>query len=782
MRHSIYRHLVELALCSVWLLSACGGGGRSDPAPSMYSIGGTLSGLASGGSLVLQDNDGANSTVSANGAFKFSTQVANGTAYAVTVLTQATAQSCTVTSGSGTVSGASVTSIRVACGPATESVIHAFGATPAALARGPMIQGSDGNVYGTTASEGMSGSGTVFKITSAGVYTVLYSFAGGTADGNDPTALIQGSDGDLYGTTGAGGTSNNGTVFKITPAGVETVLYSFAGGTDGALPTILINGSDGNFYGTTVAGGASNRGTVFKITSAGLETVLHSFGSYADGLGPTSLIQGSDGNFYGTMAAGGAGAFCSTVGCGTVLKITPAGVETVLYSFNGSTDGASPTALVQGKDGDFYGTTGVGGTSSKGTVFKITPAGVETVLHTFAGLTDGAAPSGLIQGSDGNFYGISLQGGEGTSCLIVNCGTVFLITPAGAETLFYSFPGGTAGGAIPTTLIQGSDGNFYGRTVAGGTNNGGTVFQITAAGAETVLYSFAAGTTDGDGPGTLIQGSDGNFYGTTGGGTAGIGTVFKVTPAGAETVLYSFAVGNTDGAYPTVLIQGSDGNFYGITSQGGPSSNGTVFKVTPAGAETVLHSFAGGTTDGADPTALIQGSDGNFYGTTVAGGASNVGTVFKVTPTGAETVIYSFAGGTIDGAYPHALIQSADGNFYGTTDGGGTSNNGTVLKVNPAGVETVLYSFGFGPDGASPRALIQGSDGDFYGITLDGGTNNSGTVFKVAAAGVETVLYSFVGAPTDGSNPSALIQGSDGTFYGTTNEGGLYGEGTMFKF
>ena len=755
----------------------------------MYSVGGTLSGLASGASVVLQDSGGNNTTVSANGSFTFSTQLANNAAYAVTVLKQPTGQTCTVTSGSGSVSGASVTSIGVTCDPATVSVIHDFDVNPDGLnPAASVVQGSDGNFYGTTRNGGTSNLGTVFKITPAGVETVLYSFAGGTTDGSRPTAaLIQGSDGNFYGTTSGGGSRGAGTVFSITPAGVETVLYSFGdGGTaDGSTPNAaLILGSDGNFYGTTTDGGPPTNGspigegTVFRITPAGVETVLHLFGGgAADGSNPNAaLILGSDGNFYGTTTYGG------THASGTVFKITPAGIETVLYSFDCSNTAAcNPNAaLIQGSDGNFYGTTTYGGSlSDRGTVFKITPAGIETVLYSFdCSNTYGCMPNAaLIQGSDGNFYGTASSGGP------LEAGAVFKITPAGVETVLHLFPGAnylfegasTTDGVMPNAaLILGSDGNFYGTTSNGGTGNSGSLFKITPAGTETLVYSFNTGP-EGQNPVGLIQGSDGNFYGTTtDGGTSNLGTVFEITPAGVETVLHSFVGGATDGSLPAAtLIQGSDGNFYGTTANGGTSNFGTVFKITPAGVETVLHSFAVGTTDGWLPlTALTQGSDGNFYGTTTSGGTYNSGIIFKITPTGLETVLRSFGYSATSGGAPSALIQGGDGNFYGTT-------TYAVFKISPSGVVTVLHTFAGAPaDGSVPNAaLVLGSDGNFYGTTSLGGTNNYGTVFKITPGGVETVLYSFAGGTADGSRPNtALIQGNDGNFYGTTASGGIGGD------
>jgi uncharacterized repeat protein (TIGR03803 family) len=320
---------------------------------------------------------------------------------------------------------------------------------------------------------------------------------------------------------------------------------------------------------------------------------------------------------------------------------------------------------------------------------------------------------------------------------------VFRISPSGPYTILYSFVGPLTGPEFPNGLVQGSDGNFYGTTEEGGTNNYGTVFRISPSGTYTNLHNFAGYPTDGDGPHAgLVQGSDGNFYGTTaGGGTStncgsdGCGTVFRISPSGTETALYSFVGYPTDGEYPYAgLVQGSDGNFYGTTYAGGTNGVGTVFRISPSGNETILHSFAGYPNDGQNPQAgLVQGSDGNFYGTTRAGGTNHWGTVFRISPSGTETNLHSFVGSP-DGKFPYAgLVQGSDGNFYGTTEEGGTNNYGTVFRISPSGTETNLHSFvGYPTDGRYPYGgLVQGSDGNFYGTTLSGGEGGNGTVFKL---------------------------------------------------
>jgi uncharacterized repeat protein (TIGR03803 family) len=748
-----------------------------------YTISGTASGLHAAAPITLLNNGGDTLTVKANGPFTFAAPVLYNGNYAVSVAKQPPAEMCTVLASAGTGVVSNVSNVGVTCTTATESVIHTFDPNPDGFYLATnALQAADGNFYGTTQYGGTSGRGTVYKITPAGVHTVIYSFAAsGTADGEHPAAaLIQGSDGNFYGTTLDGGAIGDGTVFQITPAGVETVIHSFAG-YDGIGPlAALVQGSDGNFYGTTYKGGANSCGTVFKITPAGALTVLYAFaGGTTDGTNSTAaLIQASDGNFYGTTQYGGTG------DGGIVFKVTPAGVETAFHFFNVGTDGAGSTAaLIQDSDGNFYGTTPVGG-GGYGTVFKITPAGVFTVLHSFSGVTDGSSSyAPLIQGNDGNFYGTTQHGGA------TGNGTAFKITPVGVETVLYAFKGGSNDGAFPVAApIQASDGNFYCTTVGGGLSGSGTLIQITSTGLESVVFSFNS-ASEGLHPSDLIQGDDGSLYGTTNqGGTHGAGSVFKITPDGVETVLYSFVGGATDGSNPSsALVRGSDGNFYGTTQNGGSISNGgTVFRVTPSGVETTLYSFAGASSDANQPSvALIQGSDGNFYGTTATGGTSGNGTVFRVTPSGVETVLYSFTGGTNDASEPKAaLIQGGDDNFYGTTVSGGTSVLGTVFKVTPAGVETVLHSFAGGStDGRSPTAaLIQGGDGNLYGTTDNGGASDQGTTFMITPAGIETMLYAFSGGTTDGSGGlPKLTQGSDGNLYGTSVGGGTSGNGTLFE-
>jgi len=355
------------------------------------------------------------------------------------------------------------------------------------------------------------------------VLTSLYSFIG-TNDGTNPQAgLVQGSDGFYYGTTYDGGTNDDGTVFKISANGTFSNLCSF-GGANGRLPYArLVEGRDGYFYGTTYKGGTDGDfGTIFKVSTNGALTNLHAFdGIYGDGAFVIAgLVLGSDGNFYGTAGYGG-----TNGGLGTVFAISPNGTFASLYSFDG-TNGEFPLAdLVQGADGNFYGTTYEGGTNGGfGTVFRITTNGALTSLYSFGG-NDGANPqAGLVQGSDGYLYGTTSAGGTND-----NLGTVFKISANGTFSNLCSFGG--ANGELPfASLVEGRDGYFYGTTGYGGTNGGfGTVFEITTNGALTSLYSFSR--NDGAHPfSVLVQRSVGRFYGTTfAGGKGEAGTVFRLT-------------------------------------------------------------------------------------------------------------------------------------------------------------------------------------------------------------------------------------------------------------
>jgi uncharacterized repeat protein (TIGR03803 family) len=362
----------------------------------------------------------------------------------------------------------------------------------------------------------------------------------------------------------------------------------------------------------------------------GLAAVVRGQSSYAfdviatfdavTGMSPTAgVIQGNDGSIYGTTSLGGA------FGAGTIFKVDAAGTLTVLHSFTGGAGGANPLGpLTQASDGNFYGTTGLGGALNYGTVFKLDASGTFTTLHTFT-LADGAEPTGVIQATDGNFYGTTHNGGA------FNFGVAFKLAASGTLTVLHSFSGGLDGRS-PSAIIQATDGNFYGTTLFGGTFINGTVFKLDAAGTLTTLHSFEV--LDGAEPyAGVIQGANGDFYGTTlygGAYSSSTGTVFRIDAAGTLTTLYSFT-GGEDGAYPYGgVIEAVDGSLYGTTRDGVSFGLGTVFRLDSAGTLSILHTLDGATDGAASGAPLVQADDGSLYGTTSAGGASNGGTLFRL--------------------------------------------------------------------------------------------------------------------------------------------------------
>jgi uncharacterized repeat protein (TIGR03803 family) len=421
-----------------------------------------------------------------------------------------------------------------------------------------------------------------------------------------------------------------------------------------AIPAVQVGG---RVY-TNVVLTAGKVASVAGVYSAVQESIVHSFSGQhgtagvsgsMDGADPAvgaGLIQDSNGNLYGTTFYGGAN------DAGTVFMLNAQRAESVLYSFTGNTDGANPAAgLVRDGLGYLYGTTQNGGANGYGSVFRINPDNSETILYSFCPVypcADGKNPvAGLVLASDDNLYGVAAGGGA------KDTGTVFRISPTGSFSLLYTFLNNQADAAAPgASLIQASDHNLYGTSAAGGAYGDGALYRVTLAGDETVIYSFCAG------------GASGN--------------------------------GCTDGAAPNAgLIQGTDGNLYGMTSSGGAyhsgGNTGTVFRITTAGVMTILHSFCGDQTyspcvDAGFPVgALIQANDGNFYGATRNGGANNFGAIFKLTPTGVETLSFSFQGDTntnTSGLDPGSgVIQASDGSFYGITSPGGTYSEGTIYHV-----------------------------------------------------------------------------------------------------
>lgn len=368
-----------------------------------------------------------------------------------------------------------------------------------------------------------------------------------------------------------------------------------------------------------------------------------------------------------------------------LAPLAPAQTFTVLYTFTGGSDGGYPHgALLRDGQGNFYGTTFQGGSAGDGVVFKVTSAGVETVLHNFTSTPDGQYPVTALVHDGQGLFGVTENGGSNT------VGCVFEVNLQGKERIIHSFGSSSNDGVFPVAgLTRDSAGNLYGDAQAGGASGGGMVFKLTPTGVETVVHSFSFNGKDGSAPvGGLTLDSAGNLYGTTfGGGSAGGGTIFKINSAGVETILYNFGQTPNDGLNPeSSLLRDSAGNLYGTTNAGGTSQLGTVFKLDSAGTETILHNFTG-SSDGANPSAgLVRDSASNFYGTTTFGGAPGYGVIFKIDTTGKETILYTFTGQTDGGNPQTSLILDSAGNLYGTSGGGaggGGAAFGTVFKLVP---------------------------------------------------------------------------------------------------
>jgi len=730
---------------------------------------------------------------------------------------------------------------------------------------GGLMQASNGSFYGIAYTGGSPGNGTVFRMDTNGVVTLVYAFPNGSSGNNPPNGanpfapLIQGTNGLLYGTAVWGGASGDGTVFRMTTNGTGVAAWSLIAATTGSLPYAgLVQGQDGNFYGTAHNGGTDGYGTVFKLTSGGALTALHTFNNQDGAYPDPTLVQGGDGNFYGATYGGG------TNSSGTIFKITPAGVFKSLFSFD-NTNGATPLApLVEDSSGNFYGTTYAGGAYGAGTVFKLSGDGVFTTLYSFTGGDDGDHCSdGLLLASDGNLYGATQFGG------LYGFGTVFRISVDGTLATLVQFDG-YQGAAAFGTLIQGIDGNLYGITDFGGTNGVGAIFRLSINGAlqitaqpqsqtvftgDTVLFSVATfgalptsyqwirnGTNLVDGGN--VQGSSSrvltltnvsltdatnysvivsNAYGAVSSAQASLqvldsapqivsGPVSQTVLAGATvefmveangaaplsyqwqkngtnlvdggnisgsataTLTLSSVVTNTSGTY-SVLVSNAVGSIASSNAQ-----LAVLPVISPSASLVSLYLFSSSASLPAfNPYAgLFQGSDSALYGTTLSGGSEGFGTAYRTGVSGGFVVMHSFTNSP-DGASPRAgLVQIGAGNLFGAAAGGGPNQYGTLYEMTRGGVVTPLYAFSGGDDGGNPLAsLALGNDGKLYGTASVGGTNGLGAVFSLATNGVLTVLASF--SSGQGTYPAGpLVQGSNGLFYGTTSAGGSNGLGTVF--
>lgn len=516
----------------------------------------------------------------------------------------------------------------------------------------------------------------------AQVYTDLHDFNTATlASPQYSGMLAQGRDGNLYGTAPAGGTHGFGGVFKVTPAGTYSDIYNFDGAAHGQFPRGgLTLSTDGNFYGTTLQGGLSNYGVIFKITPAGVLTVLHEF-AYADGTNPYAPpIQGNDGSYYGTTSVGGTGS-------GTIYKMTPSGTYTVLHTFSFSQGSTAYAPLIQGNDGNFYGTAASGGAAGGGgDVFKITPAGVLTVLYSFDS-THGSHPnSALVQGSDGNFYGTTSSGGS------LDGGVVFKLTPSKVLTVLHNFdakPASVDGKYPDGGLVLATDGSFYGVTDGGGTNGLGTLYKITSAGVYTVLHNFIQAT--GTGPqNTLRQHTNGKLYGqANAGGANSLGTLFSFDvgmkafiselPTSGKVAKSVGILGGGLTGTTSVNFNGTNATYsvvsdtYISTSVPSGATTGSINAVTPGGTLKSNLKFR------VTPTIVSFTPPNGPVGTSVTITGNSLTGATKVTFGGVKATVFTVNSYTqITATVP---VGAVTGKIQVTTPGG-TATSSTAFTVN----------------------------------------------------------------------------------------------------
>ena len=526
----------------------------------------------------------------------------------------------------------------------------------------------------------------------------------------------------------------------------------------------MVHHTDGCLYGVSQAGGPGDQGAVFRLSTNGVLTTLASFFG-TNGASPTGLTLGLDGDLYGTTSSGGSPVAWNNYG--TVFRITTNGVLTTLAIFDADgTNGVNPQSPpTVGLDGNLYGTTSYGGAIGLGTIFRIATNGTFSTIFSFQ-QTNGSTPSdALVASTNGELYGTTYSGGAS------DIGTLFKITTGGELTKLYDFNNSVSGpGNHPSgSLVMSADGQIYGATSAGGSFGYGSIFRATTNGDITVLSTLEP--TNGFAVIGLAQAEDGPIYGTTGyGGDCGYGTVFRILTDGPFEKLTSFC--GTNGDLPSPLTFGDDGNLYGTTFYGGADENGIAFRCFTNGQLEVVARFVN--PNGDHPFGgLNLGWDGNLYGTTLRGGELGLGTVFKLTSSGVFTSLASFH--DYDGAYPDStLLQGRNGRIYGTTPYGGDYFVGTAFEITTNGEFSVLASFDWF-NGAHPNpGLVQGTNGYIYGTTSSGGDACAGTVFIMTEAGQLSRLVSFdaPGGPNPGTPYAGLTASKDGSFYGTTTYGG----------
>ena len=657
------------------------------------------------------------------------------------------------------------------------SIVHDFGGTNFP-SRGALVLGSDGALYGTMILPNAI-DGAVYRMQPDGSGFQVYALP---IEAQIISGVIQGSDGRLYGTTYGGGANDAGTVFGINKNGSGfAIVHDFAV-ADGYQPAAEpLEGSDGGLYVPTRFGGNANAGVVCRMNKNGAGFfILHHFPASGtnDGRIPSSRLAAGPGGFlYGTTESGGLfGEDDLFSGAGVVYRVTTDGdIYNVVRRFEaGLGDGVKPRNVFLGFDGNVYGTSqNAGYAHNVDGIFRTTVTG-----DNFGFIFTWVSPDNesvqlnpVFQSADGTIYGTSAAGGAS------GVGQAFKVRPNGTQYQnLHEFSSTGADGSYPSALVRDEDGTLYGATLGGGATDSGTIYKLETNGTYSILHEFAS---PGGFPQGLIVGSDGYLYGSTYFGK----NAFRLTKDGSEYI----DLVDLPGAAVGPLIEGSDFLLYGVTEDGGANNRGSVFRMNADGTDLqVIHSFTNTTSDLAQPSGILEASDGKLYGTALRGGASGQGMVFKLDKDGGQyQVLHSFTAPSLILVSPNPLLEASDGYMYGTTRLGGTNSQGSIYRMSKGGSNQVLYSFEDTHGGRPIAKLAEGPGGWLYGVTADSGDFEGGYLFRFKAGAPPTavhILYHF-GNGSLGRNPAAgVVVGPASEIYGTTQFGGFSsGFGAIFR-
>ncbi len=581
----------------------------------------------------------------------------------------------------------------------------------------------------------------------------------------------------IWGVNPDGGSAQIGGIFNVLDSGEDfSQPYTFSNVAEGTRPQSQLTVSEnGSVYGTASQGGDFGSGTIFRLLANGDFEILYHFNPISDGSNPNSaLVEVSQGTFVGTTQTG------SSLGSGTLFSFSLTDGFGVLHAFQSSSNGGNPRGSLafDAEDQMIYGTCSVGGSGGFGSAYGYNLGSGYTMIHSFAGGANGSYPQGgLMLGSDGLLYGTTQFGGSDGQ------GTIFSIDPSnGLYSVLHSLSSLTAEGRYPfCTLVESSTGILMGTCSEGGTNNTGTLFKMTVDGTFTKLRNLQS-SQDGSFPKAGLIPLEGNILAGVAefGGDSGYGTLFTITESGTFQKILDFNDLGT-GSNPKAALVKSGNTAIGAAANGGANNFGTIFSLNDDQSITKLHDFSL-PLNGANPRG-IQQSGNSLYGVTSAGGAFNAGVFFKTALDGTAVLVHDFDP-AVDGEYPNTdLEMSADGSFYGTARFGGENAAGTVFSIDPEGTVEVIHNFDGAEMGRFPFGqILAHSDGSYYGTTINGGLYDNGILYRIDENGIFTKLFDFYSFFDAGDIEAKLIEGINGNLYGAAASGGSSFNGALFEY